>query len=103
MFISRRLKHQRNIIIYINTPTKPQSKAGAVRSTICNGLIWHNPAQKMMTAATGDIVLPNVAPIAPSMPMSTACTGLCAAKAGTTALVNATLGAVPEPEIMAKE
>ena len=57
----------------------------------------------MMTAATGDIVLPNVAPIAPSMPMSTACIGFCAAKAGTRALVNATLGAVPDPEIMAKE
>jgi hypothetical protein len=55
-------------------------------------------AEKITTAATGDIVLPKLAAIAARVPRSRA-SGRLPCKGGKTAFANATLGPIPDPEI----
>ena len=77
--------------------------AGAVRRTIARGCAPATFAEKITTAAKGDIVRPSDAPMAPSAPSSALrVTPMTVVKSGNTAFEKVTLGAVPEPESTAK-
>ena len=73
----------------------------AVLLTISKGETPIKDAAKIMTAAAGDIVLPNADPKAPRAPTSIAFCISNALMEGKTPFEKATLGAVPDPEMTA--
>lgn len=85
-----------NIVI-----ANPTIRGIAVRFTISSGETPINDAAKIMTAAAGDIVRPNAEPSAPNAPRSMALLISIALIDGNTPFEKATLGAVPDPEMIA--
>src|SRR5262245_51348825 len=87
--------------IIARTTKAPTASAGATRRTIWMGGTPVIVDVKITTAATADIVRPYVAAIDPSTPRSIAPERSAALNSGSTAFENATLGAVPEPQMTA--
>lgn len=79
----------------------PIMRGIAVLLTISKGETPINAAAKIITAAAGDMVLPNAEPKAPRAPKSIALCMSITLIDGNTPFENATLGAVPEPEMTA--